>query len=429
MDNCYPPKLPFEGKNEGKYFNQDSNHMITNVQNPQDVPELYNPKLCIQKLLMDLIPTILIENPNINHHEQYENFYQKCKKYLTYFETSTSIMPPTLKITYSDFSKKVGAIHYVNTLNINNVDQSKVELYQNIEDSRYVLKQNWFKFDLTTKSPDIIQDLELFISDKFNEYKILQIFSASPNSVNPIDFHFVYLPSLKLFVTELILPFEGEPIQKRFPIKNSTLVYEFFSQIADILKCLEEFRIEHNDIKPSNILVNGISGVPILKLIGFELSGYKSSSYNDEFSHSLRGYTDAYASPEILKIFHSYSKNNALFHFNPSSCQIYSVGMTFLTMIGFFPKMLPAREIDKLKVSESEYSKFLELIKVYDNEITDPLMKNILLLITFCVSYDPKYRLSTKELSIILKGLDKKECNQIRQQYAAIISNRPNLHQ
>ena len=54
------------------------------------------------------------------------------------------------------------------------------------------------------------------------------------------------------------MDYAGEPIDTRLHFNSSTDIYDLISQLADTLRYLEYNKIEHNDIKRQNVLLDCI---------------------------------------------------------------------------------------------------------------------------------------------------------------------------
>jgi len=81
--------------------------------------------------------------------------------------------------------------------------------------------------------------------------------------------------------------------QHHYGIKKSI---ELFQQLCTGISYAHEKGIIHCDIKPSNVLINEINGIPTVKIIDFGISRYEKQNYT---KNEISG-TPAYLAPEIL---------------------------------------------------------------------------------------------------------------------------------
>ena len=126
----------------------------------------YNPKKCSMKRLIDMIPNFPHENFDNKGNENYMNFYKTNKKYLIFYTTKTTLKPEQMKSPYSDFSPKVGNLNFLENSKLFLDLQIKVDLYENENGIKYILKSFWHFFDLKLESTEVWESLENFISKR-----------------------------------------------------------------------------------------------------------------------------------------------------------------------------------------------------------------------------------------------------------------------
>ena len=132
----------------------------------------------------------------------------------------------------------------------------------------------------------------------------MEIVSACPYSVKPIQFNITNLPNIQMIVTELLMTYGGHPISLFFKKFSSYEIYNIIQQITKGLNYFESYKIQHNDIKDQNILIDKIVETPIIRFIDLDVG--KNISITCKFSKvaDIRGYSDIYCAPEIYKAEH-----------------------------------------------------------------------------------------------------------------------------
>lgn len=96
------------------------------------------------------------------------------------------------------------------------------------------------------------------------------------------------------------MEFGGNPILEIFPVSDPLVVYELFCQIIHAWNYLECYKIEHNDIKPGNILVDKIADHLVIKFIDFDIGFNESITIKTNKGSGYKGHTHIYASPEVI---------------------------------------------------------------------------------------------------------------------------------
>ena len=160
---------------------------------------------------------------------------------------------------------------------------------------------------------------------------------------------------------------------------------------------LQENGIANRDVKPENvILVETKNDAYTYKVsdfgIGCELQ--QGEKYID--IHSISGCTRRYAAPEVLEIYDSFKNQNQNYNvepiYDPFVADVYSLGLSFLEMMGF--DNVRKRVVKKgLLNNNAEMAEYLPIV---------PLLKEML-------EDDPKKRPDFKELEILINQLNIKE--------------------
>ena len=167
-------------------------------------------------------------------------------------------------------------------------------------------------------------------------------------------------------------------VKKEGPLQTAQLL-EYASMILDALLFLEENNISHNDIKPSNILIDQY-GRP--KLADFGLSKKLATG---EMSKDFAG-TPAFLAPEVLHR-HSY---------DPIKADIWSFGMTlYYLSTGEFPYSTSSAD----GLFNFALTGFCDVPRTIDPIIRTIIQKTLIV--------DPDLRMSFKELKALINSKSK----------------------
>ena len=358
-------------------------------------------------------------------HPHYIDFYKSGKKYLTYFESIISVDPMDSTSPYSDFSKIVGNLKYLEYIQKNQENKVSVILYENEKRTKFIIKTYWEKsIYCSTGNQEDNDKIDFFLSQKYNECKLSQLYSACPHSVSPFDFHFVYLKEKKILLSELLQAYGGESIPKYLVGKklNSKEIFTILLQITEALNYMECYNIEHNDIKAGNVLVDFALKQPIIKIIDLDIGMHQSLTIHNVQRSAPLGYTNYYVPPEIIRMIARGDTENDSNKFDPRKSQIYSLGILILQLTGFFSEKVYAT-FDNCKLSDIEYkNKFVDPLQTFFDNCEDYLKKKILKIIQYCTDLSPNKRLTANQLLNCVEGLDRKELSKIEMQYKEEIS-------
>ena len=158
-------------------------------------------------------------------------------------------------------------------------------------------------------------------------------------------------------------------IRKKY--KNSEIVPKII-ELLDGLNIAEKNGIVHGDLKPENLVYMFDKNLNkyVFKFIDFGCSKILDSEKQIIEYEKIRGYTDFYAAPEILK------QNKS---FNPFKADVYSMGILILKIlkhseenINEFKKNPNKRAnfISEIAMENEETSKFYEIVFSMINEIS-----------------------------------------------------------
>ena len=165
-------------------------------------------------------------------------------------------------------------------------------------------------------------------------------------------------------------------IRKNGPLTKSGQLYGFLSRIISALIYLEENNFAHNDIKPSNILIDSYYR-PKLADFGLSKKVFSENDFSNEFGGSL-----AYTAPEIL----------CCKPYNPMKADIWSFGvLVYYLSTGTLPFPMNNYQQFKLAVNTGSYSLPLKL---------DPTIRKI---ITRTLVVDPTKRIPLQAISDLIE--------------------------
>ena len=357
------------------------------------------------------------------------DFYSINKKYLKILYSNSDIDPNQMTSPYSSFSDITGELEYLEKgTNLSNIvfPRIYVLIYKGKDTKKFVIKRTCIGFnDLENQQDSSKLDIaEEIIQQTFNEYCFMKLFSPCPNSVNPLAFTILKLSKINYICTELLMEHGGNLISEIFPIKDSNLLNELFSQINNALNYLESYKLCNNDIKDGNILYNiSTENQIIIKLIDFDIAFNESFTIKPGKGKNVQGLTMNYVSPEVLTQFKNNirNKNN---NFDPWMSQMYSFGILMLQSMGFFNYCNDITDIDQFKESPEKYNSFMLLVDNFASSLSNDFFQKIIKLIKISISYHPDFRLSANEMKIIQTNLSQKSIEMIDKEYNEIINIR-----
>ena len=367
-------------------------------------------------------------------HPHYVNLYKLNKPYIAIYISPSEIKLPETLLPFYDFEAEVGDLELVKDIKNNEAEAIQVLLFvSKVSGKKYVLKRFYHYFDSNTKDEIQRQKIENeFLSKKFNEFGLMKLFSACPYSANPIEFAIILIEKINYIATEFLMDYAGEPLSKFVPFKTSIELFDIVDQIVKALKFLETYRIEHNDIKIENILVDVINNYKIIRIIDFDIGHNQSFTLKTNKGTGIRGYTNGYYAPEVFKAYQKKQnnpENKEDTEISPWKAQIFSFGIVLLHFFGFFPKM-DFKDLDSMKESEEKYKVFLTKVEEEYKLITDDKIKtNLLKIIQISLSFDPNERLNARELTRLIENLDKKELLTIEKEYQDIKATRHHVEE
>lgn len=296
--------------------------------------------------------------------------------------------------------------------NAQNHSYSIILKYKNLNNQNYVIKRS-IKQIINLDSAESKEDLEKFIRSNYREYSIKKLYSLFPYCIKPLEINFVYLLNYSYFIIDILMDYGGQTL-KDFIDHNSIsdhFIFQIFSQLIMAIKYLEIFNIQHNDIKPENIIINLSNENCILKLIDFGVANTVQAITDTEFIEQ-EGISMIFDSPEKQILF--IDKNMMI---DPNLCQIYSFGITVLYMLQFFSTIISLSDFQILqKMDTNENSIYLNecLDKFYGMLEKSEIRRKIFIVCRECISSDPNYRLNSKELFFLLQGLELKSIEKIQ---------------
>lgn len=157
------------------------------------------------------------------------------------------------------------------------------------------------------------------------------------------------------------------------------------SEVIYILKTLvsgfallQSNGICHRDIKPSNILLTVENETPVYKIADFGNSCLLPQDVSETSMKTLKAYTELYAAPEVK------NKRNSHKSYNPFKADVYSLGVTFIEILGKYWKEtgngLPIILESMIAKNPKKRPDFVELEEVIEGtfgeaEITRPCLE------------------------------------------------------
>ena len=165
-------------------------------------------------------------------------------------------------------------------------------------------------------------------------------------------------------------------IRKNGPIQDLNKFYIFLSRILSALLYMESHNFAHNDIKPSNILIDNY-GRPKLADFGLSKKMLSEHDLSLQFAGSL-----AFIAPEILS------------HrpYNPMRADIWSFGVLVYYMA-----------LGRLPFAVGNYQDFKKSIAAGSYNIPKSLNPKIALIIRKTLVVDPTKRMSFQEISNLVE--------------------------
>lgn len=372
-------------------------------------------------------PLHIISKREEEHH--YIDLYQMSKNTLLVNISDLDIKPINMKLPFSDFSKWVENLPSFKVSELfSNGDEMQVIKYFSGNLS-YVLKRFTCYFNSKSSNKEGVNIIEQIIEKKYNEYSLMKIYHGCTFSVHPIAFNIIQIPKQNRIGTEILMYYGGEQFHKFFPMTDMNKLLILLVQACQALNYLQNYRIEQNDLKPANILIDENMDSIILRLIDFDIGRNESLTEKTQVKESPTGYTNLYASPEVLPS--GNVKKVPPKEINPWKSQIYSLGVVFIEAIGFFPNEMDIKSLDTYKISEQKYKEFINKIQKFSQSIgsNESLKKNIMTILGLCLSYDPSKRPSIKELLVLLKDLNNKKPRIIEEEYLKLTNTFNNKDQ
>ena len=424
---------------------------------------LINAEISEERPLQELFPAFkpFIPDPESPH---YLNLFFIKRPFLKYLKSNKTIPPDEMQMPYSNIQTSVGKLTYEKELgNIENNIKNCVKISKYIcpINKMYVMKRYYKFFDQLNVGNEIRNDTEIkqkekeeriennqskeneisenddlkFLYSKYCEFALMVLFSVSPHSSRPISFDVILLHKVegrRILVTELFMEYEGEPINIKFGKITYEEAFLYLKQILQALNYLECYHIEHNDIKSANILIQDFFGIPLLKLIDFDISENKSITIKPNKGRNIMGYSEYYASPEIITQLKKQqmpdNNNSQLFEGNDiaQKSMIFSVGVLMLELIKFIPGKMTHPDFESYKTNSKPYKDFLKLLNNFACSV-EKENKSVafFFIVKKCLSFNPNDRLSPNEfLRLITNDFESKQISEMEEAYQLICDKR-----
>lgn len=159
-------------------------------------------------------------------------------------------------------------------------------------------------------------------------------------------------------------------------------------QLVEGFVVLEELRINHQDIKPHNILISDTG----YKISDFNVSKTTSGISTSTRDNSIQG-TYGYFSPELQKAYNDYKANNgpSRIKYSPGKSDVFSLGLTFL-------QMATLRSVNDLNLYENCDELAARIDRISYNEKIKNILANML-------RFDYHDRLSFKQITSLFNNI------------------------
>ena len=331
------------------------------------------------------------------------------------------------EMPYSEGFQILNTITLVRKMTIKNYDL-QVMLYKGNNDQKYVLKRLCKKVNnFLNISEEEYVEMDNFIQNNYLEYSLMLLYNACPHSTTPIFFNILKLSEIHIIATELMMNYAGEAVSQEVFSTSSEKLYNLMCQMAIALRFLETYKIEHNDIKDTNVLFEEVFGTLVIRLIDFDVGINQTMTCKTGKGMGYRGFTKEYAPPEICIKTSDLNPNSKWTDINPWKAQMYSLGVLGLYLLKFFhirmnfTKFFSLRIEDKITYT-NEISNQINYF-ILENKFDD-LQKSIIYICEICLSHDPTNRPTAYELENLMKHLPVKDKNVLIEKYASIKTSR-----
>ena len=262
-----------------------------------------------------------------------------------------------------------------------------------------------FVYEMISKDKNVhyaVKTIFFHINEDLNsnlkEIKLLKEFSH-PNIVKIFDYHHWKSPPHQYLF--LVNELGNESLSSFLSKKKNLIELEFYEMVDQLVEAVYEchqHNIVHFDIKPDNIIIFEEKKIKISdfgsaqKLLGEGTLPLLTDSIS---------MTKNFASPEILKIFNDNKFNKLKSKFNWGKMDVYSLGLTFLNMMGLEISTFDSfKQIADETIYDTELMKILTLI-VEKNKFQNDWIK----LLFSMLRVNPNQRFSVEEVKLSLKKM------------------------
>ena len=313
--------------------------------------------------------------------------------------------PLTHQMPYGNIGSMVGTLTHVKLVSKKNQNMQVIE-YVNENNFHFILKRMVMKCDL---SPDkILSDINMrtFINVGIKEFIITKIISTHPAGIQAFDFKATFIQQKKWLITEFLMEKGGISLNEY--LENPSVNFDFikyFTQLSSLMQHMEKEQIYHSDIKFDNCLVDSKGNFRIIDYDVAKAEGYYSTT-TKVITNNILGFTNGYVPPEIYNQIEEAIKNKkqpSAQNVMPWRADIYSCGILGLCISGAIDEL----ERDNIKSLDS-YKNNIANHKFITNKCklvkcnSESLSKKMQYVLEVCLSYDPKMRITFKQLHLIM---------------------------
>ena len=251
--------------------------------------------------------------------------------------------------------------------------------------------------------------MRAFVNEGLKEFVITKIISPHPAGIQAFDFQVTYVQQKQCLVTEFLMEKGGETLTEFFkkPSNNFDFV-KYFTQLSSLMQHMEKEQIFHSDVKFDNCLIDPKGNFRIIDYDVAKAEGYYSAT-TKLTTNNILGYTNGYVPPEIYNQIEEAIRNNkppSAQNVLPWRADIYSCGILGLCISGAIDEVERGnlQELDVYKDNNTNHQYIIDKCKLIKCN-NDSLSKKMQYVLEVCLSYDPKMRITFKQLHFIMKKI------------------------
>ena len=313
--------------------------------------------------------------------------------------------PLTRQIPYGNIGSMVGTLTFIEFI-LNKEHNKQVIEYTNENNFNFILKRSVKNCNILPEH--IFNDIYMrdFINEGLKEFIISKIVSPHPAGIQAFDFKVTYIQQKHWLVTEFLMEKAGVSLTKYMNNPANSLDFvKYFTQLSSLMEHMEKEQIFYSDVKFDNCLVDTKGNFRIIDYDVTKAEGYYSSK-TKVTTNKILGFSDGYVAPEIYNPINDAKMNKTIPIFQnvmPWRADIYSCGILGLCVSGAIDAVQRSniKDLDNYKVNPSKHQFILDQCKLVKCK-NDALSKKMQYVLEVCLSYDPKRRITFKQLHTIM---------------------------